>query len=339
VWVTVARRILACSTALALLPAAAARADTRCAEVQTSHGLSGAWLDAARELERQLAQLTTAECQTATLIIEPFDGEARIVATRADGRRAERIVRRPESMVATGLGLVMAVPQPDVAPASIPAPSPTASASSGSPAPAAAPSVLSPPQPPPPSVARPLVAVPLGLWLGFDVGGRTSVPATIAAADVSAHADILLDHWIFQVTIRSSPVGFTPGQRFDNDAYREVNVGLGAGRRFSSGDTSFDMMIAPSIAAMRIEWDYADGQEAEGEDVEFAINASARIAFSLSRDWALTLTVESELVPGNLTSSAAHLEPPANLPASDAGPPSFPAWLGSVRFGAMGAVL
>jgi hypothetical protein len=341
----VARRILACSTAVALATTGeSARADARCAEVQQAAGLSGAWADAARELQRQLDRIPTAECQTATLQVEPFEGGARIIAVKADGRRAERMLKRPESVVAVGLGLVMAVPEleanaPPAAATPPTSPPPTPSASATVPAAPPVPAVR--PRPAAPStIATPVaLGLPLELWLGFEVGGRTAIPATVAAADVATHADILINHWLFQIMIRDSPVGFSPGQGFDNDAYREVNVGLGFGRRYTSGDTSFDVLLSPAIAAMRLEWDFAPGREAEGEDVEFALDASVRVALALSRSWALTLTLESELVPGNLTSSSAHVEPPSNLPSTVAAPPNFPGWMGGVRFGAMGAVL
>jgi hypothetical protein len=327
---TVARTMLACTTAMAMAPEGFARADTSCATVLVSRDLPGAWLDAVHELEHQIAQLPPSDCQAATLRIEPADGAARVVAVTPDGRRAERVVRVPGSLVATGLGLVMAIP---LSPPEAPTP----------PASAAAPPRAAPGTPPPSPVPGPgvvtAVELPrLGLWLGFDAGGRTAVPASIAAADVSVHGDILLDHWLFTIAIRDSVVGFSPGQGVDNDTFREVNVALGVGRRLMVGDTAFDLMVAPAITAMRLEWDFGGGKDSSGEDVELSVNALARVALPISRSWALTLTVESELVPSNLASPA-HVEPPAGVPFGATMPPTFPAWTGGLRFGAMGAVL
>lgn len=296
--------------------------------MQASSALAAPWVEAVQELERQLAQLPASDCQAATLVVEPADGAVRVTAITPDGRRAERVVKQASSVVATGLGLVMAIPTAPEAPARAASPPP--------------PALQQPPPTPPPSTAeRPASASPphLGLWLGFDVGGRTAAPPTIAAADAAVHGDVLLDHWIFTVTVRDSPVGFAPGQGFDNDAFREVNVALGVGRRLMAGESSFDLIFAPAIAAMRLEWDFPNGADSAGEDVELSLNVLARVALRLSNTWALTLTLESELVPGNLTSSPGRIQIPAGVPAGSSLPPPFPAWTGGIRFGAMGAIL
>jgi hypothetical protein len=319
--------MLACTTAIAMAPEGVARADASCARVQASSELAGPWLDAVHELERQIAQLPPSDCQAATLQIEPTEGAARVVAITPDGRRAERVVRAPAGLVATGLGLVMAIP--------------LAPQASTPPAPAIAPAASNPPPPAPvpgPAVIAAVAPPRLGLWLGLDAGGRTAVPASIAAADVSVHGDIVLDHWLFTIAIRDSVVGFSPGQGVDNDTFREVNVGLGVGRRLTVGETAFDLVLAPAITAMRLEWDYPGDKDASGEDVELSVNALARVAVPISKSWALTLTVESELVPSNL-SSPAHIEPPAGVPPGATQPPPFPAWTGGLRIGAMGAIL
>jgi len=330
-----AKAMVACS-AITMAPYGTARADAPCARVQASSALAGPWLDAVHELERQLAQLPASDCQSATLLVEPADGAARIVAVTPDGRRAERVVKQAGGLVATGLGLVMAIPS---------MPQPPATSASAGPTPSPPPAPTSPITQPPTPEGTPFVhALPapsprLGLWLGFDLGGRTAVPASVAAADVAVHGDVLLDRWIFAVSVRYSPVGYAPAQGFDNDAFREVDVGLGVGRRITLGDTAFDLIAIPAITAMRLEWDFPGHLDSPGEDVELAINAQARVVVSLSKEWALTLTLESELVPGNLTPSPARIEVPAGVPASAALPPPFPAWTGGIRFGAMGAVL
>ena len=336
---TLARTILACCTAIALAPESVARAGSACASVRASADLAGPWIDSVHELERQLALLPASDCQAVTLKVERGDGAAvRVVATTVDGRRAERAISSPASLVATGLGLVMAIP--------------------GS------------PEPPPPALARvatepsaatvPVAALPatplsdrgagpvevsvapsprLHFWLGFEAGGRSAIPATVAAADAAVHGVILLDHWLFTVVVRDSLVGFAPAQGSDNDAFREVNVALGVGRRVDVGETSFDLILAPALSAMRLEWDFPGDREAAGEDVELSVNALARVALPLSKNWALTLTFESELVPGNLTTSPGRVEVPAGVPASAPLPPAFPAWTGGFRIGAMGALL
>jgi hypothetical protein len=324
--------MLACTTAIALAPGVA-RADSPCARVQASPALEARWLEAVHELERQITLLPASDCQAATLQVEPTDGAARVVAVTPDGRRAERVVRSPGSLVATGLGLVMAIPalpeaSPSPSPSAVPATAPppaTSASAQGSGVATPNPTTVLPPR--------------LGLWLGIDAGGRTAIPATVAAGDVSVHGDIVLDHWLFTIAIRDAVVGFAPAQGFDNDAFREVNVALGVGRRFEVGETAFDLILAPAISAMRLEWDFPGDRETAGEDVEFSLNALARVALRLSTTWALTLTLESELVPGNLTASPGAIEIPAGVPAGSSLPPSFPAWMCGLRFGVMGAVL
>jgi hypothetical protein len=335
----VARTILACTTAIALAPESVARAGAPCARVVASADLAGPWIDAVHELERQLALLPASDCQAVTLKIERGVGAAvRVVGTTVDGRRAERAISSPASLVATGLGLVMAIPgspEPPLAPAATAAPAPVGAAGPVA-ALAATPLVDRSPDPVEASVAP---APRLHLWLGFEAGGRSALPATVAAADVAVHGDILLGHWLFTVVVRDSVVGFAPAQGFDNDAFREVNVALGVGRRVDAGEASFDLILAPALSAMRLEWDFPGDREAAGEDVELSVNALARVALSLSKNWALTLTLESELVPGNLTTSPGRIEVPAGVPANAALPPDFPAWTGGFRIGAMGALL
>ncbi len=327
---TVARTMLACSTAIALAPEVA-QADASCARVRTSGDLTSPWIEAVHELERQIAQLPAPDCQAATLQVEPVGSAARVVAVAVDGRRAERVVHTPGSLVATGLGLVMAIP-------SVAAPPLPPVASSPPLAPEAA-SAPAPGRAAPDAPAAPVPPTRLSLWLGADAGGRTALPTSVASGDVAVHGDIVLDHWLFTIVVRDSVVGFAPAQGFDNDAFREVNVALGVGRRIEAGDTAFDLIFAPAISAMRLEWDFGSRGESAGEDVELSVNALARAALRISRNWALTLTIESELVPGNLTGAPARVPVPVDAPASAGLPPPFPAWTGGIRFGAMGAIL
>jgi hypothetical protein len=129
------------------------------------------------------------------------------------------------------------------------------------------------------------------------------------------------------------------GQGLDVDAFREVNIGLGVGRRLMWGDTAFDLVLEPAVTAMQLEWDFTSTQDIQGEDVELSVNALARVALPITKRWALTITLEGDLIPGNLSSSPAHLDVPSGASQGASAPPTFPAWTGGVRFGAMGAVL
>jgi len=326
-----------CTTVMAMAQGAVARADAPCARVQVSAELPAAWSEAVRELERQIALLPASDCQPTSLVIEPADAGARLVATATDGRRAERTVRHPESLVATALGLVMAIP-------ALPAPTP---ASSSAPAPAASaathPSASVAPPPAPPAVV-PLAAAeatthPLALYVGVDAGGRVAEPTSIAMIDIGLHGDLLLSHWLVTAAFRGTILGLVNAQGLDNDAYRQVAFGLGVGRRFNAGEAAFDVILEPTVVAMQMEYDYSATVETQGSDVEMSVNALVRMALPISKSWALTLTLENDLLPGNLQSTPARLSRPSSAPVGSVDAAPFPSWQGALRFGAMGALL
>lgn len=323
------------------------RADAPCGAVQASPALRPAWSAAAAELGRQLAQLPAGDCQPMTLSIEPDEAGARLGALAADGRRTERVVRRPESLVATGLGLVMAIP-PAAAPAraaantpqpvaGLPpsgsaelAPVPAAAAAHGS----AAPTV--PAGPSPVAVTRDVARRVPSLWVGIEAGGRIAQPTSIAMADLSLDGTLLLDPWLISVAIRSTPLGLASAQGLDRDAFRQVAIGLGAGRRLQAGDAMIDVIMEPAVTAMRMEYDFGNGVDSRGEDVELSVDAVARLALPVGKGWALTLTLEGDAIPGNLGNAPARVDTP---PGQSRQAPQFPAWESALRLGVMGALL
>jgi hypothetical protein len=342
-----ARTMFGCTTVMAMAQGAVARADAPCARVQVSPELPAVWSEAVRELERQIALLPASDCQPTSLVIEPADAGARLVATATDGRRAERTVRHPESLVATALGLVMAIP---ALPAS--APAPTSSSPVVIPATAPPPAASVRPAPsassPAGSLAVPVVAAapsaeatthPLALYVGVDAGGRVAQPTSIAMIDVGLHSDLLLSHWLLTVAIRNTPLGLVGAQGLDRDAFRQVTFGLGFGRRFVAGEAAFDVILEPTIVAMQMEYDYSATVESQGNDVEMSVNGLVRMALPVGKSWALTLTLENDVIPGNLSSVPAHLSRPSDAPAGEVNPPPFPSWQGALRFGVMGALL
>ena len=129
-----------------------------------------------------------------TLSIEPSPGGGiRVVATASDGRRAEREVRREENLVATALGLIMAIPlQAAPPPSPVPsAPAPPSPLSSPAPGevPAEHPAAL-------PNAALLPKGRDIALWTGLSAGLRLVAPSSAAVVDVEARADVFFNRWM-----------------------------------------------------------------------------------------------------------------------------------------------
>lgn len=299
----------------------AARADEPCAAIHVAPSLAPGWSAAVDELARQLAQLPAGDCEPVTLTLEARGEGVRLVAEARDGRRTERVVKRPESLVATGLGLVMAIPRSDTPPEA-----------RGSAAPPPSPPTSTPPSTLPPPATSADAVMP-SLWLGVDIGGRVAEPTSIAMVDVGVHGTLVLRSWLLSLALRSTPLGLVTSQGLDNDAFRQVDVGVGFGRRFMTRAAALDLLVEPSITAMRLEYDGPGDSDVAGEDVELTVSALARLALPLTSTWALTLTLEGGVTPGNAGST------PAKLPPTPYETPAFPAWQTALRVGAMGALL
>jgi hypothetical protein len=327
----------AATTALLAGGARAARPDEPCGPVEASRQLGSDWQQAVEELRRQLAHMPASDCRGVRLAVEQTtEGAAegvRVVATASDGSRAERTVRTPESLLATGLGLVMSIPRaaPETSPPA--ASAPTAAAASMPAPPRAqreAPSAVAPPATAPPHR--------VGLWLGFEAGGRVGVPAAITMVDLEAHAAISIDRWVLLVFIRDAPAGLYAEQGVDADAYQEAGAGLGVGRRFDIGSASLDVALEPSLVATRMEVDVPPGSEGNGyhgSDVELRMGALLRMSLPVATGWRLTLSADTDVSPGNLATPM-RIELPAGVPGST---PTFPAWTTGLRVGATGALL
>jgi hypothetical protein len=321
----------AATTALMTGGARAARADEPCGRVEASPQLGADWQRAVEELRRQVARIPASDCRGVGLTVDPAaEGAAegvRVVATASDGLRTERTVRKPESLLATGLGLVMSIPRAATEP------SPPAA---GAPVP-----VQPPPQPEAPLAVAPPATTPVhhvGLSLGFEAGGRVGVPAAITMVDLEAHAAVTIDRWVLLVFIRDAPVGLYAEQGVDADAYQEAGAGLGVGRRFDVGSASLDVALQPSLVATRMEVDVPPGSEGNGyhgSDVELRIGALLRMSLPVAPGWRLTLSADTDVSPGNLANPV-RIELPAGVGGSS---PTFPAWTTGLRLGAAGALL
>jgi hypothetical protein len=322
---SLARRV-AGSTAGAAVAFAVARGAAGaepCARVEAAAELTPTWQGAVDELRAQIARLPADECAPVVLVVSADASGARVVATAADGRRAERRVAQPESLVATGLGLVMGVAAP-------PAPQPVAGPNLPPGAPGVAPAAVAPAQAPALLETR-----RLALWLGLEAGGRTTQPTSIAMLDVRFFAQLRLDHWLFELALGGAPAALVGSQGIDDDAYREASAALAIGRQIPAGPATVDLSAEASIVSMRMEYDYPDGRETAGSDVELGFGAGARLVLPLATAWALALSLDARILPGNVV-SASILEEPAG---EQAAPPPFPAWSAALRVGAMGELL
>jgi hypothetical protein len=180
------------------------------------------------------------------------------------------------------------------------------------------------------------------VWLGLAVGGRVASPTSILTLDIEAYANVLLGPWLLIASIRDVPTGFVAAQGVDEDAFREVSAGLGFGRRLVAGDAWIDLALQPAIVAMQMEYDFPQGTSppsVHGGDVEFAVDALARLALPISKGWVLTLAIDADVLPSNLGSPARLDLPPGLSTTSLAAPPPFPSVTSGVRLGVSGALL
>jgi hypothetical protein len=315
--------------------AAAAPADDACARLRVVQPLAEEWARAADDLARQLAQLPRAECAPMALELELVAGAVVVRAVAADGRTAERSVHDPRVLVATALGLVMAIPPGDtVAPLPV-APPPVA-------ANAPALGAVGEDRAPPTTIALAASSrLTPSVWLGLAAGGRIAAPSPILTVDIEAYANVLFGPWLVMASIRDVPTGLQAAQGIDEDAFREVSAGLGFGRRVVAGDATVDLVVEPAIVAMQMEYDFPAGSkpgEVSGGDVEFGLDAMVRLGFPVSKSWMLTITVDADFLPSNIASPA-RLQLPLGAMTGNVIPAPFPALTSGVRVGASGALL
>jgi hypothetical protein len=323
----------AASLAILIDPSGSAHADEPCAQIVAPTELPAAWAGALADLGKQIEQLPATECQAMTLLVEPREGGGmQVVAMTRDGRRAERTIKHPESLVAMALGLLMTIPGDVSAAGPAPVPPPVLRVASPS-----------EPRQVSPATGEVVVVAPktIALWAGLSAGIRLTAPTSLGVLDVEARADLLSDRWLLLATLRSALVSCLGQQGIDCDVYRDVIAGMGVGRRFNVGAPDLDVAFEPSLAVMRMEYDGAsggEGQMVEQTEVVLRFDLSARLVVPIDRHWALTLTIDGGLAPSVLASPIRLPLPPGATMATEP-PPPFPAWSGGARLGASGALL
>jgi hypothetical protein len=314
-----------CVTALS----ARASGQAACAgiEVVGSAELSASWATATDDLRKQMPIAAPGACAAMTLTVQPdAEGEARLVATSKDGRRAERLVDKPSSLGAMALGLV----------ASLPPDEQTSASADSRPiqnAPASSAREISKPPPPPQSKSQPPPAATAAssdspqVWLGGGLGARAAEPSATGMLDLEAHGDLEVRRWFLSVSLRyGSSIGETLAA---NDAtYEETVIGIGVGRTFRIGKTVLQLLLEPSIAAVTID-DDDDTNGSYGSRSEVRVGAGVRWSIPLDNLWRFTITADSDLSPRSLTHYV-YVDPSL---------PPLPLWTGALRLGVAGKLL
>lgn len=323
---------LASLSALMMIPlrAAATEPPEACAAVRVveSGALAPAWRSAVASLRAEVRRLRPAECVEITLVVRPEKDGALLTASAIDGRRGERAIGRPASLVSVALGLIASVPAEEsaTAAASSTAPSPTQATQAGD---APSPAELPPPDPPAPPARTEAKAPPsVHLEAALAAGGRFGFPTRIAMADLEARADAVAGAWLVIATARFAPFGARlSGRAIPGFAYDEVVLGVGFGRRWVAGDAALDVTLSPELAVMTEEGDLpTDGTG--GTDAAARLAAAARLHLPFAQRFKPTLSVDAELVPS--TRAALRV---------DAALPPLPTWTLGLRAGAVGELL
>ena len=225
-----------------------------------------------------------------------------VVATAADGRRAERAVSTPDALPATVFGLVAAIP--DEPPREPQRATPPPMADANHPAP---------------------VSRPLGLWLGASAGARVSEPVFLDQLEFEARAEVVGASWIAFASMR---YGFGVGGADDDSTnYSEIGFGIGAGARFPVAKTTLDLTLEPSLAWAQFNDEDEPGDHAS--PAQFRLGGSIRWSVPIGPAWLFTIDAETDVAPEGL---AHPVELAPDLPA-------MPAWSAALRVGAMARAL
>jgi hypothetical protein len=310
---------LSLSFAWLLLGRRAAGEEERCTRVrvQAASGLGAAWAQATDDLRDEVTRLGRAECVDLSIQVEPERRGARIVVSSADGRRAERAVARPASLVAVATGIV----------ASIPAESPSAETPPTESSDAPTPQEMPPPDEPPRKTAPPAPPVPPAT-LGLALGGRVGFPTGVLAPELEVRADVRFDGWIVALAGRGAPTGQRPfANGIQGYDYKEFSFGIAGGRRVATFFGALDLTAGPRVGIITEEGDVpADG--VGGTLTDLWLQTSARAVLGRSGRWRPTVALDLDAAPGRL----------AKPGIVDAALPPLPSWSAGIRIGAAGDV-
>jgi hypothetical protein len=313
-----------------MIPARTAGADPA-AEGCTSVSLSGVTPDGARwrgaVLALRAAVTTLADCPEVALAWSVPEGRAGTLTLRATGRgglSTERTVADPDALVPSALGLLATAPPEaspvvDAGPSAPPAPPPAS------------------PRPPPLAAAPPqgdvssgvIDRAAIGATIALQLGPRIAGPTPFWMTDVELRGDLRVRSWLVMVSVRYAPLGASPGHlAFDDDAYNEMALGIGVGRRFTVGRSALDLALMSSLVAINMEKD-APVDNIGASASQGRVSISARWSAAIGARTAIVLTTDAEVAPGALGGAVTVRE----------GMPAPPAWTFGLRVGAASDVL
>ncbi len=294
--------------------AAPSRAPCSAVRVVQSGDLGPGWREAVAALRAEVASLGPSECAEVTFVVQGDKDGVLLTASTLDGRRGQRAVTRPSSLVFVALGLMASIPPEESVEPPPAAESPSAAE-------------LPPPDAPaPPARTAAPPAPTVRLEAALAAGARFGFPTRVGMAELEARADVVAGSWLVVASARFAPFGASLGRTIPGYAYDEIVLGLGFGRRWVAGAAALDVTVSPELAVMTEEGDLpADG--AGGTESEARVAAAVRLHLPLGDGWKPSVTVDAELAPL------------AHALRVEAALPPLPTWTLGVRAGAVGDLL
>jgi hypothetical protein len=140
--------------------------------------------------------------------------------------------------------------------------------------------------------------------------------------DSELQVDVLFHDWLIFALMRYAPLGAISGVAADTDAYEELGVGFGAGRRWSWGLHTLDITASPSVVFVNEEVD--SPMEVSGELAQLRIAGAARYGYGLGAGWRFTVTLDTEVAPSSIIKER----------RPERGLEPIPMWTSGLRLGA-----
>ena len=288
--------------------------------LELSDDLSPTWREAGQQLRTELVA-SDAPCVSATLLVTPATGGARLSATTPDGRHTERVLTRVATLVPTALGIVASLP-PDPPSKAVPAPAPAPEeeiiGTTSAPADVDTKETRVPlPRDPAPQV-----------WVGASAGARVAGPTLLGMMDVEGHVGLDSDRWLVLASFRYG-TSFGESAVSTDDTYYELVGALGVGRRFPIGSSSLDILLLPALSSASLD----DNDDQDGPPGHARIEG--RIDTLLCwwtgfRDGSrVSLSVDGDLAPYGIFRGV----------RTQGREPVMPVWTAGIRLGASGRIL
>jgi hypothetical protein len=291
-------------------------------QIEVSPALDPKWLKSAETLRVALAHdLKGADCIPVGLRIEPSSSGAVLRARSADGRETVRPVPNPQALAPIVLGLLATAPVESPVNASSESRN-AASAPQTSASAKVEEDPLDVPDFPLPRTVKSTSPPAVHVAIGLSTGVRVGVPTDVIMWDSELQVDVLFHEWLIFALMRYAPLGAISGVAADTDAYEELGVGFGAGRRWSWGLHTLDITASPSVVFVNEEVD--SPMEVSGELAQLRIAGAARYGYGLGAGWRFTVTLDTEVAPSSIIKER----------RPERGLEPIPMWTSGLRLGA-----